>query len=218
MIWPRKLGVYLVVVGGALLSVWLVPTLYGAAMSHAAVALFRAQSTTNRMWDSARIRAYKQTLSMSFAPPEAILRIPKLGVEVPIFEGTSDAILNRGVGRIAGTAGPGEPGNYAVTGHRDGFFRPLKDIAPGDVVEVERMEHQSRVVDRYVVRKLKIVLPSDISVLKPAERSTLTLITCYPFFYLGSAPQRFVVQADLLPSPQMHAALAAHSVQPFTGE
>lgn len=216
--WPRKLGSCLVAVGAILLSVWLVPTVYGTAMSHVAIAMFRARSSTNRMWDSARIRAYKKTLSMSFAPPEAVLRIPRVGIEVPVLEGTSDAILNRGVGHIAGTAGPGEPGNYAVAGHRDGFFRPLKDIRPGDLIEVERPGRGTTHLDRYVVRNLNVVVPSDTSVLKPTKASTLTLITCYPFYYIGSAPQRFVVQADLLPSPEMHAAAAAHSVSSSTGE
>jgi sortase A len=210
--------VYLVAMGAALLSVWLVPTVYGTAMSHLAVAAFRAQSSSNRMWDSARIRAYKASLNMNIAPPEAVLRVPRLNVEVPVLEGTSDAILNRGVGHIAGTALPGQVGNLAITGHRDGFFRPLKDIRSGDVIEVERADHGHNQVDRYLVRSLSVVVPSDTSVLKPTFNSTLTLITCYPFYYVGSAPQRFVVQADLLPSPQMHAARAAPSVQPFTGE
>lgn len=218
MIWPRKLGVYLIAVGAALFSVWLLPAVYGTAMSHLALAAFRAQSSSNRMWDSARIRAYKKTLAMNFSPPEAVLRVSRLRIEVPVLEGTSDAILNRGVGHIAGTAQPGQGGNLAITGHRDGFFRPLKDIAKGDLIDVERVDRGHKQVDRYVVRSLKVVVPSDTSVLKPTSNSTLTLITCYPFYYVGSAPQRFVVQADLLPSPQMHAAVAAPSVQPFTGE
>lgn len=188
-------------------------------MSHVAVAMFRAKSSTNRVWDSARIRAYQQTLLMNFAPAEAVLRVPKLGVEVPVLEGTTDAILNRGVGHVAGTAEPGQAGNVAITGHRDGFFRPLKDIAPGDIIEVERASQSGvKQVDHYVVRNLRIVAPSDTSVLRSTSNPTLTLITCYPFYYVGSAPQRFVVQADLLSSPQMHAAVTAHSVPPFTGE
>ena len=219
LIWPRKLGVSLVAAGAALISVWLVPTMYGTAMSHVMVAFFRAENSNNRVWDSARIRAYQKTLSTTFAPPRAVLRIPKLGVEVPVLEGTSDANLNRGVGHIRGTAEPGELGNLAITGHRDGFFRPLKDIAPRDVIEIERLAADgARHIDRYRVRDLKVVLPSDTSVLRPSSTSTLTLITCYPFYYVGSAPQRFVVQADLLPAPQTSAELATSTVQPFTGE
>jgi sortase A len=193
---PRKLGVSLVVIGALLLAVFLVPQVYGAALSHLAVAQFRAGSATNSLWDSARIRAYHASLTHTFAPPEAILRVPRLGIEVPVLEGTSDLILNRGVGHIPGTALPGEPGNLAITGHRDGFFRPLKDVATGDRIDVQRPTH----IDHYVVRATRIVSPSDTSVLGgSAGASTLTLVTCYPFYFIGAAPQRFIVQADLLP-------------------
>ncbi len=207
----RKFGVSLIAIGCAFSAVYLVPTVYGTAMSHVAVAAFRAQSSTNRLWDSARIRAYKHTLGMSFAAPEAVLRVPRVGIEVPVLEGTTDAILNRGVGHITGTSLPGESGNIAITGHRDGFFRPLKDIAQGDIIELER---PGKRIDRYVVRGTRTVLPSDVSVLKPTTDATLTLITCYPFYYVGAAPQRFVIQASLLPAPQSTAQAAAHPFPP----
>lgn len=218
MNWPRKLGVSLVAIGALLLAIYLVPTVYGAAMSHLAIAQFRAQSATNSLWDSARIRAYKHTLGMSFAPPEAILRVARLGIEVPVLEGTSDATLNRGVGHVPGTALPGQPGNLAITGHRDGFFRPLKDVVPGDIIEIQRPVQNSDPgapqTDRYVVEKTKIVFPADTSVLNKTAGSTLTLITCYPFYFVGAAPQRFIVQASLLPT----APATASSVQPISGE
>ena len=220
MIWPRKLGVSLVVAGGLLLGVYLVPTVYGNVLSRLQVLAFRTESGTNGMWDSARIRAYQRTLQMSFAPPEAVLRIAKVGVEVPVLEGTSDVVLNRGVGHIPGTALPGEGGNVAITGHRDGFFRPLKDIVPGDVIEVERPQSVpgARKSDRYVVRRTQVVSPSDMSVLKPTAEPTLTLITCYPFYYVGAAPQRFVVQASLLPATQLTAAAKVPPLQSSSGE
>lgn len=224
MIWPRKLEVSLVAAGALLLGIYIVPTVYGTARSHLAVAAFRSQSSSNRLWDSARIRAYKGTLAMQFAAPEAVLRIPRVGIEVPVLEGTSDATLNRGVGHIPGTARPGEVGNLAITGHRDGFFRPLKDISAGDIIEVERLAsppgaaRPERRTDRYTVRSTRVVLPSDTSVLKPTSEATLTLITCYPFYYLGSAPQRFVIQASLLPATQLNAQTATHTAQPIPGE
>jgi len=196
MTWQRKVGVYLIAAGAILSSMYLVPTLYGSAMSHLAIARFRSQSTSNSLWDSARIRAYKRTLDLKFPPPEAILRVPRLGIEVPVLEGTSDLTLNRGVGHIPGTALPGQPGNLAITGHRDGFFRPLKDASVGDIIEVQRASQ----TDRYVVRKIKIVFPTDTSVLNTTTDSTLTLVTCYPFYFVGAAPQRYIVQATLLPS------------------
>jgi sortase A len=192
----RKLGGLLVIAGSALFAVYLVPTVYGAAMSHAAIAQFRAENASHRDWDSARILAYKRSLSVKFPPPEAILRIPRIGLEVPVLEGVDDLTMNRGAGHIPGTALPGQPGNVGIAGHRDGFFRGLKDIAPGDTIDVER----AAATDHYAVQKIDIVAPSDTSDLKSTTASTLTLVTCYPFHFVGSAPQRFVVRASLVSS------------------
>jgi sortase A len=190
----RSLGSLSIGAGLLLIAIYLVPTVYGTAMAHLALAQFRASGHANRLWDSARIRAYQRSLAVSFPTPEAILRVPKASIEVPILEGTDDLTLNRGVGHIAGTSLPGHPGNIAITGHRDGFFRGLKDITAGDTIEVVRHNQ----TDRYMVRNIKIVLPSDTSVLKQTDDSTLTLITCYPFYYVGSAPQRYIIQASLI--------------------
>jgi sortase A len=138
MHWQRKVGVALMAAGVLLLAAFVVPTVYGRAMSSLTVAAFRAQSSSNSLWDSARIRAYKKTLGVEMSRPEAVLRVPKVGIEVPVFEGTSDLVLNRGVGHVSGTAMPGENGNMAISGHRDGFFRGLKDVAVGDRIEVQR--------------------------------------------------------------------------------
>ncbi len=197
----KTLGTVSILIGALLLGIYLVPTVYGSAMAHLAVAQFRAQSSSNRLWDSARIRAYQRSLEVKFAPPEAILRVAKAGIEVPILEGTDDLTLNRGVGHVPGTALPGQTGNMAVTGHRDGFFRGLKDIVPGDTIEVDRQGH----TDRYQVQHIKIVFPSDLSVLNHTPDSELTLITCYPFYYVGSAPQRYIVQATLITATEPSA-------------
>jgi sortase A len=196
MHWQRKAGVALMSAGVLLLATFVVPTAYGRAMSSLAVAAFRAQSSSNSLWDSARIRAYKKTLGTKMAGPEALLRVPKVGIEVPIFEGTSDLVMNRGVGHVSGTAMPGEMGNMAISGHRDGFFRGLKDLAVGDKIEVLRNAEIGR-TDTYVIDQIKIVRPQDTSVLKASDKSTLTLITCYPFYYVGAAPERYIVQASL---------------------
>ncbi len=192
----RSLSSLSIGAGLLLIAIYLVPTVYGTVMSHLALAQFRASGASNRLWDSARIRAYQRSLAVSFPAPEAILRVPKAAIEVPILEGTDDLILNRGVGHIPGTSLPGHSGNIAITGHRDGFFRSLKDIVAGDTIEVVRHNQ----TDRYLVRNIKIVLPSDTSVLNQTDDSTLTLITCYPFYYVGSAPQRYIVQASLITS------------------
>ncbi len=134
----RKVAVSLIAAGSVLCGMYLVPTIYGAAMARLEISNFRSHKSQTVLWDRARTRAYRRALRVAFPAAEAVLRIPRLGVEVPVLEGTSDLTLNRGVGHIAGTAAPGEPGNVAITGHRDGFFRPLKDIQPGDVIDVQR--------------------------------------------------------------------------------
>ncbi|WP_213803922.1 class D sortase [Granulicella sp. dw_53] len=191
------MGSMLIGAGTLLLLLYLVPTVTGTVLSRLAISQFRAQSASNSLWDSARIRAYQHTLGLSFHPAEAILRVHRLGLEVPILDGDDDITLNRGAGHIPGTARLGESGNIGVTGHRDGFFRPLKDIVPGDTIEIVRHGQ----TDRYLVRQIKIVFPSDTSVLNKTTDSTLTLVTCYPFYFVGAAPQRYIVQASLLPTP-----------------
>ena len=145
------------------------------------------------LWGKSRIKAYRAALATKIQPPIAVLDIPGIGLRAPVFEGTDAMTLNRGLGRIPGTAIPGSNGNLAIAGHRDGFFRGLKDIKPGDTVEVDtRLE-----TDIYIVDFTKIVDPHDVSVLEDQPVATLTLVTCYPFYYIGDAPQRFVVRASL---------------------
>jgi sortase A len=150
----------------------------------------------SRLWSSKRIAAYEESLAAQFAPPLAILRIRKIHLEVPVLSGTDDLALNRGVGHIAGTNRPGEGGRIGIAGHRDGFFRGLKDVGPGDMLELETLER----VDLYRIDEIVIVKPNDVSVLQPTTKPTLSLVTCYPFYFMGSAPQRYIVTASLVGS------------------
>jgi sortase A len=125
--------------------------------------------------------------------PLALLRIAKIHLEAPVFDGTDGLTLNHGVGRIAGTARPGETGNIGIAGHRDGFFRGLKNVEVGDAIELETPNG----TDRYIVDQVQIVAPEDTSVLRPRSVASVTLVTCYPFHFIGSAPQRYVVTASL---------------------
>ncbi len=144
------------------------------------------------LWNPKRVIAYKESLSAKTDLPLAILRIPKINLEVPVFNDTDDLTLNRGVGRILGTAKIGQTGNLGIAGHRDGFFRGLKDIGLDDIVELIRPGQ----TDQYLIKKIEIVSPDDVSVLAPTPTSTLTLVTCYPFYYIGHAPQRYIVTAS----------------------
>ena len=144
------------------------------------------------LWAPKRIAAYRDALARHFASPVAILRIPKLRIEVPVYDGTDELNLNRGVGRIEGTAEIGESGNIGIAGHRDGFFRALKDIAEGDSLSLTSRSGTSG----YVVDKFEIVAPADVRVLAPRALPSVTLVTCYPFYFSGDAPRRFIVHCS----------------------
>lgn len=123
--------------------------------------------------------------------PIAVLRIAKVGLEVPVYSDLSELNLSRGAGWIGGTAAPNTGGNMAIAAHRDQYFRPLKDIQVGDIMELESLSGHGQ----YRVSRITIVDPEDVSVLDDTTVSTLTLVTCYPFYFIGNAPQRYIVQA-----------------------
>lgn len=121
------------------------------------------------------------------------IEIPRLGVSAVIRAGSDARTLRLAVGYIPGTALPGENGNVGLAGHRDTFFRKLRDINPDDEIRVTTKDG----VFRYFVQRTNIVQPKDVWVLNPTAYPALTLVTCYPFTYIGSAPQRFIVRAAL---------------------
>jgi sortase A len=143
------------------------------------------------LWSQKRIRAYRESLISKKDPAVGVLRVPSLKIEVPVFDGTDDVTLDRGVGRIIGTARVGTPGNTALAGHRDGFFRPLKDISVG--ADLELVTPDSTI--HYKVEKIEVVAPDNVGVLADKGSPGLTLVTCFPFYFVGDAPQRFIVQA-----------------------
>ena len=125
----------------------------------------------------------------------ARLIIPDISIALTVVEGTSAHDLSLGPGHISTTPLPGEPGNVGIAGHRDTVFRPLRSIRSGQLVilKSERGEGRYRVVSTIIVD------PKDIQVLKPTGKDSLTLVTCYPFYYVGPAPKRFIVRAERLP-------------------
>jgi sortase A len=219
----------LLVVGLTLLAIWTAARLYGAMEARAAMDRFQANaaafpganngasradgSLANSapdftLWNPKRVIAYRDSLSTKTDLPLAILRIPKIGLEVPVFNDTDDLTLNRGVGRILGMAQIGQPGNFGIAGHRDGFFRGLKDVARDDIVELIRPER----VDRYVITQIQIVSPKDVSVLASTLTPTLTLVTCFPFYYIGDAPQRYIVTATYQISNRVEERVVTNSI------
>jgi sortase A len=148
---------------------------------------------------------YQRTALREFARPAAPavreasadaplgrIDVPRLGISTAIFEGTGGLTLRRGAGHIPGTALPGEPGNAAISAHRDTFFRPLRNIRRNDTISVTTLAGQYD----YRVLSTRIVGPADVSVLDPGDGEALTLVTCYPFYFIGPAPNRFIVRAE----------------------
>ena len=124
----------------------------------------------------------------------ARLEVPSLNLATTVLEGTDDGTLRRGSGHIEDTPFPGQAGNVGIAGHRDTVFRPLKHIHVGDALNLTTADR----VYRYRISKTFIVGPDDVYVLDPTDHPTLTLVTCYPFEFIGHAPRRFIVQADLV--------------------
>jgi sortase A len=121
------------------------------------------------------------------------LEIPRLSLSAVVFEGADPDVLERGAGHLPGSALPGDRGNTVLAAHRDTFFRSLRGIEVGDLVKIHRPQRDSA----YVVQSARVVEPDEVDVLKPTAEPALTLITCYPFRFIGPAPERFVVRAVL---------------------
>jgi sortase A len=169
-----------------------------------AVVLVRAHQTQNMPLP--KVTVTQTVLPGSTTPPPAPIPPPAPGtwiarLEVPsvklattVLEGTDDGTLSRGSGHIEDTPFPGRAGNVGIAGHRDTVFRPLRHIHPGDEMKLTTADR----VYHYKISKTLIVTPDDVYVLDPTEQPTLTLVTCYPFDFIGHAPRRFIVQAALV--------------------
>jgi sortase A len=209
--------------GAALCLSYLGVTAYRSFASRLAVETFNAAKSTRkattgkhvavklpssavnlRFWGAKRIAAYRDSLARQFSPPIAVLRAPTVGIKVPVFDGTDELVLNRGAGRITGTAHPGEPGNIGITGDRDGYFRALKDIAGGDLVTLDTGAD----LTAYIIESIKVVTPADVTVLERTSTPYLTLVTCYPFYFAGDAPRRYIVRSVLKGRQERGGALS----------
>jgi sortase A len=125
------------------------------------------------------------------------IEIPSIRLAAMVLEGEDEETLRLAVGHISGTAVPGPSGNVGLAGHRDTFFRPLLRIHMGDMILVST----NASAFQYRVTSTLVVHPEDVQVLHDTQRPILTLVTCYPFHYIGPAPERFIVHAEMIPSP-----------------
>lgn len=195
------------ITAGVCLSAWAAISLTGAVGAQDELRRFADQRQNHQLsvaapdltlWSEVRVRAWRESLSKAANAPLAVLRVPRVRIEAPVLEGTDDWTLNRGVGHIADTPAPGADGNAGIAGHRDGFFRALKDVHVGDTIEIATL----RGTDAYRIERIWIVDPDDVSVLDPTPSRAVTLVTCYPFYFIGSAPQRYIVRAVYEPPGQ----------------
>jgi LPXTG-site transpeptidase (sortase) family protein len=178
------------------LSIWLEWLLLGIGLG--CLGVYTYETVEARRFQAERAAEFAEA-AMACAPVTVragglvgMLDVPRLELTTPVIEGDDDTTLKRAVGHLPDTPFPWEDGNSALAGHRDGLFRPLKDIKVGDEIRFRT----SREVLRYRVTETSIVRPDDVSVLDRRARPALTLITCYPFYYVGNAPKRFVIHAE----------------------
>jgi sortase A len=215
----------LLVVGLMLLAVFLGLQLHSRVSSRVALRQFTELSVQKSAAGEAQVQPGPKNAEVAPEPfgveagerqspavdpdaPIAVLTIPKIALKVPVFNGTEELTLNRGVGRIIGTAKPGQGGNIGIAGHRDGFFLGLKDIRIGDRIELETPDQRTV----FAVDSIKIVLPEDVGVLKPSDHPMLTLVTCYPFYYIGHAPKRYIVRAAIAEPAQTPAGVKSSQI------
>jgi sortase A len=183
------------VTGVILLSMYGGMRLWAEESRAQAVEEFRASTAPpadQTLWSPKRVSAYADAQKAGDAP-QALLRIPQLTLDVPVYGDTSDLNLDRGAGHIPGTANFAEAGNTGIAAHRDGFFRKLKDVELGMDIYIERGGKTLK----YHIVEISIVTPQESGVLAPTDRPSVTLVTCYPFYFVGSAPQRFIVRGEL---------------------
>ena len=143
------------------------------------------------LWSAARVKAYKVVLQQPAPPTLAILRIPRIKLEVPVYDGTSDADPRPRRRTHRGHGPARDEGNVGIAAHRDGFFRVLKDLKEGDALVLDTPV----ATEQYRVEWIRITTPEDVSVIEPTPGPAVTLVGCYPFYHVGPAPQRFIVRA-----------------------
>jgi len=161
--------------------------------------MYRSQQKLEAEWE--RQAASMNTPGQAVIPQDQMLTrvvIPKIGLDAIVVEGASRKDLSEGPGHMKQTAMPGETGNAVITAHRDTFFRHIYELVKGDQIQVRRNGH----LFTYEVTGKKIVLPEDVSVIRPTPNPQLTLITCYPVYYIGPAPKRLVVFSKLVDSSE----------------
>jgi sortase A len=177
-------------VGAGLLVWWLWVTVDGLAFQ--ATVTRRLEALGQPVRARALVKVAKRTRREAGASGVVgRIEVPRLGLTAPVVEGTSGRALRRGVGHVEHTAFPGERGNVGLAGHRDTWFRGLKKVERGDLIRLRTPDGSFA----YAVESIRIVDPERADLLAASRQPRLTLVTCYPFHWVGPAPRRFVVFA-----------------------
>ena len=145
------------------------------------------------LWAPGRVADYQASLTADLPPVVGVLDVPTVGLRVPVYQSNSELVMDRAAGVIDGMAYPHEPGNIGISGHRDGYFRVLKDVAVGDPIVLQTLVGEKH----FRIESLQVVEITDTQLLQDTREQTVTLVTCYPFYFVGHAPQRFIVTASL---------------------
>jgi len=145
------------------------------------------------LWAPGRVADYQASLKADLPPVLGVLEVPTVGLKLPVYQTNSELVMDRAAGVIDGMAYPHEPGNIGISGHRDGYFRALKDVQVGDPIVLQTLEGEKH----FRIDTTQVVEISDTHLLQDTRDQTVTLVTCYPFYFVGHAPQRFIVTASL---------------------
>lgn len=145
------------------------------------------------LWAAGRVADYQASLQAELPEVLGVLEVPSVGLKVPVYATNSELVMDRGAGIIDGMSYPHEPGNIGISGHRDGYFRVLKDVQRGDLISLKTLEGEKH----FRIHATDIVAISDEKLLRDTDDQTVTLVTCYPFYFVGHAPKRFIVRASL---------------------
>jgi LPXTG-site transpeptidase (sortase) family protein len=156
-------------------------------------AAFQVGDPDTTLWAPGRIDDYQTSLKADLPPLLGVLEIPSVDLKVPVYSTSTELTMDRGAGIIDGMAYPHEEGNIGISGHRDGYFRVLKDIKLGDRVVLQTLKGPKN----FTIKSTGVVEISDTSLLQDTWDQTVTLVTCYPFYFVGHAPKRFIVTASL---------------------
>ena len=197
----RWVAYLLVIAGGAALG-WCVAMLADAYLAQR-VAREQLESTPPPAITSKRpALSAPSGAAVEAGTPLAELSIPRIGLSLVVLQGSDEHTLRKGLGHIEDTPLPGESGNVAIAGHRDSFFRPLRNIQVGDDIMLNTPGQRVH----YRVSAYRVVKSSEVSVIAPTSDAVLTLVTCYPFWFVGAAPDRFVVRANFVEDERQSAA------------